>query len=800
MQFPPAGAVPGGDDTGGLVAASAGVFLELSGTLLLEMNRQGAVLSSTVRRRVDARLGAGRTRLLGPNVARFLPGSVVGVCFVAVMHYRGIGFRELFIFLLFQAVGYAVPGQLAWRVVRGGRDPGIVDLVLGTIAFHALSVPWYIAVRWAGVPRAVWVLPVTGVVVAIVVGRRRKLRLTSPYRLQSWCAWNAAAAIGLGIVLTGSSIAVATGPLRRWPGNDSPYLLSLAGELKHHMPGVIPFVTGEQLDYHWYTFADIASFSWLSGQELDILTIALMPIGLLTLGLAGFGLVGWKFTGTPAGGVVALWLAVLVGSVNPLGGFSGSVIDGTFLEVLWRVSPTQGYAQVLSLVVLYLAIEMLRARRAPAVSTWLIFGLVSFVIAGAKATFIPVLGAGAVAALVGALRRRREWRVVLGMGVVLAAELVFAQMVLFSGASQGMVLSPRSSLDRIGSTMGLEEDHYGGGLVVVLAFIVMCWLLPLLVLGFSVLPAEREWVPDDLASWWVAGMVVSSMIPVVLLTHPGFSQYSFLRAGLPFATLAVAAVLLRLWALSPATLRAAAVAAALLGLGACFVLRSWSEPTALPRDLSELVRVVAASAALPLALGTATAAVVRPGGRKVAALLLAGWFTLGMGSARTIDLVRDVNVRRPDVSSLGPAVIPSGGIEAARYLRGASDPSDLFATNAHCRLPSPRVCATTAHWMSAWAERRAVIEGWGYTATANLTGDSISEVTTTPYWDPDLLALNDLVFTAPTQEHLRSLTAEYPVRWLMVDLRFPADLAGLRRLLPEHRRFGQIILFRVPRS
>jgi hypothetical protein len=769
----------------------------IDGTLLFVTNREGAVLSNIGGAQFP-RSEASPMRVFDRAPVRFLPGAVVVACFVVVMHHRGIGLDELMVFLVFQALGYALPGTLAWRLVRGGRDPGIADVILGTIAFHALSVPWYIAVRWVGVPRAVWVLPVATVVIALAVARRRGVGLTSQRRLPRWSAWNGAAAVSLGIVEIGSSISVATGPLRRWPGSDSPYLLSLAGELKHHMPGVIPFVTGQPLDYHWYTFADIASFSWLSGQELDLLTIALMPIGLLAVGLAAFGLVGWKFTGTPAGGVVALWLAVLVGSVNPLGGFDGSVIDGTFLDVLWRVSPTQGYAQVLSLVLLYLAIEMLRTRGTPPVASWLMFGLVSFVVAGAKSTFIPVLGAGAVAALVVAFRQRREWRVVLGMGLVLAADILFAQVVLFGGASQGMVLSTRSSMDRIGSTMGLEEGHYGIGLAVVLVFIVAGWLFPLLILGYSLLPSERRRVIDDLASWWLLGMVVSSMIAVLLLTHPGFSQYSFLRAGLPYATLAVAATLTRLWTLNSTKWRLRSVAAALLGLGACYLLRSWSEPPILPRGLTDLAKVVVASSALTIAVAAAAAMLAKPGGRRIAALLMAGSFTLGMGSARTIDLMRGVDTRRPDVASLGPAVIPQGGIEAARFLRARSHPSDLFATNAHCRLPQPRVCATTAHWMSAWAERRAVVEGWGYTARANLTGDSISEVTTSPYWDPELLALNDRVFTEPTKEHLRALTDRYRVRWLMVDRRFPADTAALRRLLPEYWKFGQMLVFRVP--
>lgn len=80
---------------------------------------------------------------------------------------------------------------------------------------------------------------------------------------------------------------------------------------------------------------------------------------------------------------------------------------------------------------------------------WVLFVLLSAALMGAKATFIPVLGGGILLVL--------GWRLVTGrrdqlatvlLGAVLAAELVFAQLVLFGGP-------PRAGT---GGRVNLPED------------------------------------------------------------------------------------------------------------------------------------------------------------------------------------------------------------------------------------------------------------------------------------------------------------------------------------------------------
>jgi hypothetical protein len=139
----------------------------------------------------------------------------------------------------------------------------------------------------------------------------------------------------------------------------------------------------------------------------------------------------------------------------------------------------------------------------------------------------------------------------------------------------------------------------------------------------------------------------------------------------------------------------------------------------------------------------------------------------------------------------GPA-IPAEGIAAARWLRDHSDSSDLVATNLHCLTGKvvDGACDARHFWVSAFAERRMLVEGWAYTPLANdygvahgVSGSSV------PFWDPARLAANDAAFVAPTVESLAALRDSYGVRWLFADLG-SADAESLDRLADLRHREG----------
>ena len=68
-------------------------------------------------------------------------------------------------------------------------------------------------------------------------------------------------------------------PNEVYQSSDHPYLLSLAAELKHHFPPQVPFVSGEPLYYHWFSFGDAANAAWTTGLELDLLVFRMLPRG-----------------------------------------------------------------------------------------------------------------------------------------------------------------------------------------------------------------------------------------------------------------------------------------------------------------------------------------------------------------------------------------------------------------------------------------------------------------------------------------------------------------------------------------
>ncbi|MFL6155790.1 MAG: hypothetical protein ACJ72D_06865 [Marmoricola sp.] len=739
------------------------------------------------------RSGTVRTAVLG-----WVPALVVVAAFVVVLRRVDVPVTTSLQFVALQVVVFTVPGCIFWRALVG-RHPLVVDATFGTIGMHALVVPWYLLVRHLGVPHLVWVLSAASLIVVVRAALRRDRERPDPVDAPWWMAWHLGAAVTAALFLLRNDIPNVLADSRRWPGTDAPYALSLAAELKHHAPPVVPFVTGQPLDYHWFSFADFAAVSWLGGQELDVLTFVLMPTLLVVVGFLAFSCLGWQLGGTPWAGVVAVWIAVLVGSANVVGWFDNGVVDSTLLVISWFASPTQAFAQVLELGVLALLLDLVRAPASRALPRFLALVVMTTVMAGSKATFIPVLGAGVALALVVGWRQVPLRRWLLALGVALVAELVFAQVVLFGGASQGLSLTLTGSVEHLAGQFGILAPG-DGGLLVVAAVLVLGWVLPL-VIGLAALtrPGSAGGLRDDVFSWLLAGMVLAGMGAAVLLSQPGFSQLFFLRAGLPLGALLVATVLARGWSTYDARVRRTVLLAVASGLALCLVLRHVSDDVRVPTGAVALAKLVACALAV-LAVIAVLAALTAPAGARLATtLLVVGAVGLGMGAVRTTDLARGPLAHPASAAVAGvPAAIPAGGIAAARYVRDHSSEDDLVATNAHCRLPHVRPCDNRGHWISAWAERRTLVQGWGYTARANSAGNTLYAVVyDNRFWDPALLELNDALFTDPSPQTLDALTQRYDVRWLVVDDRYPVDLPGLEELLPDFEQFGRTTVFRV---
>jgi hypothetical protein len=742
----------------------------------------------------------------------FLPLCVAVASVALALHATGVAYPAVLRFAVIQLLGYVLPGTLLWRAMRGRSASLLQDATLGAILAHAVTVLVYLAGRAVGLPQVVWVLPALIIVTFLAVPSLRTYWRSAPEcREPAWFTWGSAISIALLCVWFAdfAPMSPLSGAPLRWQAYDYAYFLSLAGEVRNHVPPATPFVVGNSLDYHWFDFADVAAMNWQGGGPLDLLIFRLGPLWSLLNGFLAFGLLGARLVGRRSAAMVALAVAVLVGSVNLFHGADTYVVDSTLLVVNWVASPTQGFGQLISVAVLYVAVGLLRGT-SRGWRPWALFGVLTVALMGAKATFIPVIGAGiALVVIIALVSRRRVPVRAVAMGVVLAAELAFAQVVLFGGASQGIAIDPGGDMRRLGASLGVPASSGTLPLVAVSAAIVLGWLAPLAGAGLLLLrprPAEGRPGPGDPATQLLVGMVAASVVVVVLLTQEGFSEYFFLRSGLPFGYLLVTCGLYRLQELGVP--RHAWRWLALSGVaGMAYVgMSRWITRTTLGD-------VVAARRALALVAGMMlVAALVWLAGRRigrgrdhatravsgVACLALA---TLGMGAVRTVGLVVEAARPATPVSiPSGPSPLPAGAVTAARYVRDHSRPDDMVATNAHCTEPGTSVCDVHAFWISAYTERRILIEGWAYTAKANDTPQGRTGSGDLPFWNPPLLAENDAVFTRPSPAAIGEITERYPVRWLVVDSRFPVKLHRLQALFPDHRHFGQVWVFDVPRA
>jgi hypothetical protein len=123
----------------------------------------------------------------------------------------------------------------------------------------------------------------------------------------------------------------------------------------------------------------------------------------------------------------------------------------------------------------------------------------------------------------------------------------------------------------------------------------------------------------------------------------------------------------------------------------------------------------------------------------------------------------------------------------------------VVATNLHCLTGTvvDGACDARHFWVSAFTERRMLVEGWAYTPLANDYGVAHAvSGSTVPFWDPERLDANDAAFAAPSAESLATLRDQYGVRWLFADLG-AADAESLGRVADLRHREGAFGIYEL---
>ncbi|GAA0812392.1 hypothetical protein [Spirilliplanes yamanashiensis] len=721
---------------------------------------------------------------------RWLPGALVAVPTVAAVHHYGVGWRDLAAFGAYLVLCLALPGTLVWRAAQRRARTLAEDLAPGLAVGYAIEVLAYLPARAAGVPLAVLAAPVAVVALFAAVRPLRRYWRTdrdAAVPPAGWL-WALAGITGFMLLLTCAAFLRTRGPLHGFGDPDPPFHLALIGEARHHLPPQVPWVAGESLDYHWFGYLHLAASSWVTGIEPETLLLRLFYLPLIAALPVALAVAARRVTGRWWPGPVAAAITLFGVAPHPFSwpltplyqqrGY-GPVDDGGLLrEGLWA-SLTQTYAALVFVPLVIVLTGLLRGRLA-GWRPWALLAALVAVMTGAKATYLPILLCGlALVLAVTAVAHRRLHRPALAAAGLTVAGFAFAQAVLLGRGSHGMYpdLVESVRFNGIAVATGLyREPLTGAGATVLTAATLLSWLAAFG--GVLALLARRRWA--DPAHALLAGCGLAGLGAVLVFVHYAHGETWFIVASRPYLALAAAAGLA---ALVPPGRRAFGVAAAVsaaVGVGVALLVAAIG-PERAPTVAADGRRAVLVAVVWPYAALAGGLLLAGLAGwvltRRVAALrglaaalLVVAVAAAGLPAAWGFAERNLTAAARDGFAAVDPvpSAMPPGTRRAARWLRAHSSPADLIATNAHCRRG--KTCDNLHFWFSAFSERRFLVEGWGFTAKANaMPGRAGGSPILAPFWDPALLAANDVVFRAPDAASVDRLRREFGVRWLLVD-------------------------------
>jgi hypothetical protein len=735
---------------------------------------------------------------------RWLPLAATLTYLMGVLLAADTAPSDLLRYAAYVLLALLVPGTLVYRALRGTPHTLVEDVAMGAVVGLVLELPAWALASVFDLRAWLWAWPLAVVAAfAAVPQLRRHWRVRGYATVPVGWSWSVGGIVAFFTTYLSSTflernpILPTSEDTRQYV--DLAYQLSLAGEAKHHIPLHVPQVADEPLFYHWFGYAHMASTSLIGHIDLPVVALRLTIPALCAAAVVLTAVVGWRVSGKPYAGAVAAALFFGVGEFNftdpvtmPFGTQAGFVI--------WH-----GMSMIYSWVLLIGLVAVLadridgrpdHERPVPALGggAYALAALLLFASSGAKASSLPVVAVALAVTAVAVLVSRRSipWSVV-ALGLLTVAAQLFAVAALFRFQSYGLALDPFWSFERFWSPAAVHPTVVGV-LAVVVAFLVNMQLRAAGIIVFTWLRRGRL---EPVAWFLLGGAVAGPAIYLALRQAADGNQY-FTRAGFTFA------VLLSAWGYVLAYERArlsregawllaassAVFVAVLVALESRFAETGASTPGATASSLDPLLPLLRWAMVLA-AVGLGLAAVwvalrrslpaLRGRGAVVAmtAVLLAG------APGLVMDMRKSHAV--PNGGAFGTVSLPASRVDAARWVRDHSRPSDVVATNVHC-LPASlsEGCDPRSFWLSAYSERRVLVEGWAFAPRVSASGSSA-------FWDPELLRRNDDAFTAPTETGLADLRAFEGVRWLVADRLGMTEstlLRSLARLRYENDRIA----------
>ncbi|NUS73046.1 MAG: hypothetical protein HOQ05_06520 [Corynebacteriales bacterium] len=751
---------------------------------------------------------------------RFAPGLAVLATAVVVLLASGVEPGPIFRFGLYFVFFIALPGTLLWRALGPTLTHRVEEYAVGAALGYAIEALARLAASALHDPKLSMIVPAFMVAITAAVPQLRRYWRSEAAPLSAGLAWSYAL---IGMLVLGwlwfSYLRVQ--PIT-WSGQGGPtidllYTLAYSAEAAQRWPVEFPWVAGEPLHYHWFIGLHLGGAHTATGIELPVLLFRLYLIPIVLVLIVATGAVATRLSGHHWVGPLAGGLAFLSGELELLtldraiSESDASVVDSLLGPMLWW-SPSMTYSIVVLMPAMLLLIDAVRDRMR--LTAWIVLALSVAAATGAKGTAIPTVVAGlGFVVLVGAVVRRTLLRqAALALGLASVAYLL-ADYFIYGQQKHGIAFDPFGYSDNtvIGSIVnGAGPVRLGliaGGAVAALGvFAHMApWLGAVLLAGKS--------TRDDAAAWLTAGFALVAVGSMVLLYHPGQSQLSFSRGLLPFLAAAAAwgvSTKMRtrgqIWVIghipglpgprSPHSVNrirrwqqvrsgGVLVLALVAGVAIGAAIMRWY-PVGASDKATRFTRFL--EVATPFALVFVGAVVVagvyliartampkvEVGALAVLVLVIAGAGAVRIGG-QGLHAAYAATGRHVIGPSGTDQMMDFDVVRAAQWLKDNSAVDDVVMTNIHCAGNTPyrsgERCDNLSFWVSAYSERRTLVEGWGYTARnaemAAAAGNR-NYGNLLPFWNPGLLERNDAFLAKPTLSEAQVFRHDYGVRWILV--------------------------------
>jgi hypothetical protein len=707
---------------------------------------------------------------------RWLPLATTIAVTSALLIASGTSPWDIVKYIAYAVFAVILPGLIVFRLVRRQPHTFVEDVAMGAAVGLVLELAAWAVFSALGWQAWVWLWPVLLLLPTWAFRRTRWAWRSTTYPSHPSLGWSWSLA-GIVIFFAGYLYGVFYAENPIVPDSkstvqflDLAYQLSLAAEAKHHLPLDLPQVAGEPLHYHWFSFVHLAMGSLVGHIDLPVITMRLMVLGVCALTAVLVAVAGWRLVGRAWAGIAAAALFFVVGDFDfAAAGWPPIGTQVTF--VVWpSLSMTYSWALLVALIVV--AADALRTdpdeSAAPRIGPGAYVLAAGFAIASsaAKASSLPVVVGGLALAGIAILiaRRRVPWNVVL-LGVVAAGAQLVAFATVFAFQRYGLSVTPLEAI----SPFWAQYQGPRGPVkqLIVMGAVWLAFLLHLQLRGAGVIPLV--WLRRGRLStvqWFLLGGAVTG--PALHLLFSGYAATWFTRAGFPFL------VLLSAWGYTMVFERAAldrrakivlAVGSAAFAIVLCSIAVAFA-PTRYPtgRTYSQLLPILGLFAALTLVAlaGAALWAFLRRSrpalSKRGGLVLLTGVLLAGMPGL-LLDVKASWGVPGGPYELKVP--VTAARANAARWVRDHSSPDAVIATNSHCAFPTRDCDVAQSFWLSAYAERSVLIEGWAF--APRVQGDPGR-----PFWNHDLFSLNEDAFYRPTAADLQILRREHGVRYLVV--------------------------------